>query len=134
MLQQQISVKKYYTKVWCGNLGFWGCCKYIATIGTTLYSANLGYFAGLQYIHASLGSMLSQGEAPFTIFLSIIILGHVFCVWDQLGIVLSFIGIVLITVPPILQAKDLTPYDDGTMGNEALEMINGVVLTLVGAL
>jgi drug/metabolite transporter (DMT)-like permease len=144
---RRMSIQEYYTTEWCGALGFGHAAgQYTIAMGVVLYFANLGYVAGLRYIHASLGSALSQGEAPFTVLLSVLILGRIFGVWEKRGIALCFSGIAMITIPPVLQAYNLTPTanddqdDDGSSsgGGEdgataAFQMVSGVISTLVGA-
>lgn len=95
-------IVNYYTREWSGALSFSRAFLYTCCMGMILFLGNLGYVSGLRYISVALGSALSQGEAPLTVFLSVVVLGRYFGRWEKRGIVLSLLGIALIAIPPVL--------------------------------
>lgn len=111
-------------------------------MGMILFFGNLGYVAGLRYIHVALASALSQGEAPFTVGLSVLFLNRVFGRDEKIGIFLSFAGIGLIAIPPLWKANNNASnnYGYGDEGGEydaedstsAWNEIGGIMSTLVG--
>jgi hypothetical protein len=115
------SIVEYYTHEWCAELSFRQAFLYTCGMGIILYLGNLGYVSGLRYISVALGSALSQGEAPLTVFLSVMVLGRCFETWEKRGIALSLMGIALIAIPPLLwksqqeqqQQQGSDEYDDG---------------------
>lgn len=96
------SIVEYYTHEWCAELSFRQAFLYTCGMGIILFLGNLGYVTGLRYISVALGSALSQGEAPLTVFLSVMVLGRCFGTWEKRGIALSLTGIALIVIPPLL--------------------------------
>jgi drug/metabolite transporter (DMT)-like permease len=128
---RRMSLYDYYTAEWCGVLGFRRAAMYTCVMAAVLFLGNLGYVTGLQYISVALASSLSQGEAPFTVGLSVLLLGRVFGIQEQKGIIFCFIGIALIAIPPVLRAQSLNT-EEG-LGSEAWTMIIGVFSTLLGS-
>jgi len=122
---KKVSVVNYYETTWSGDLEFREALRFTCIMGSILFLGNLGYVAGLRYINVALASALSQGEAPFTVALSVFFLHRVFGTNEQIGIGLSFTGIVLIAVPPVLRAA--------ASSSDALDQIGGILSTLIGA-
>lgn len=135
---KKISVIDYYKTTWSGELSFREAFRYTCIMGCILFLGNLGYVAGLRYINVALASALSQGEAPFTVALSAIFLHRVFGKNEKIGICLSFTGIALIAIPPVLKAKASAQYyndgnDGGVSSSDALNQVAGIFSTLIGA-
>jgi drug/metabolite transporter (DMT)-like permease len=137
---KKVSVVNYYQTTWSGDLEFREALRYTCIMGCILFLGNLGYVAGLRYINVALASALSQGEAPFTVALSVLFLHRVFGMNERIGICLSFAGIALIAVPPVLRATDAAQYYgdddqiDAASSANALDQIGGILSTLIGAL
>jgi drug/metabolite transporter (DMT)-like permease len=129
---RRMSIFDYYTIEWCGALGFWRAAKYTLAMTNVWFFANLMYITGLQFINVALSTALSQGEAPFTVGLSVLLLGRVFGTWEQRGIIFCFTGIAMITIPHIVRARNLNA--EAGLGDEALTLISGVLSTLAGGL
>ena len=134
---KKIGIFQFYREEWCGALGFQTAFRDTCIMGCILFLGNLGYVAGLQYIQVALGSALSQGEAPATVLLSVLILGRIFGDWEKRGIALSFAGIALIAIPPVLRAKAASSSaqdEQGSKNNntEELQQIFGILSTLIG--
>eukprot|EP00977_Amphora_coffeiformis_P020419 scaffold8244_cov169-Amphora_coffeaeformis.AAC.3 len=129
--KRRTSIYQYYTTEWCGALPFARALCYTCAMAVVLFSANVGYVAGLRYISVALGSALSQGEAPFTVLLAVVTYGRVFGAWEQRGIALGFLGIALVTVPPLIESAtggDRSSYDATTW-----QVLGCILSTLVGA-
>jgi drug/metabolite transporter (DMT)-like permease len=131
LLRKKVSVVEYYKTAWSGELSFEEAFKYTCWMGVILFLGNLGYVAGLMYINVAFASALSQGEAPFTVALSAIFLHRVFGKYEKIGIVLSFAGIALISIPPVLRAQSLAAGEQDS--NAASAVIGGILSTLFGA-
>jgi len=136
---KKVSVVNYYQTTWCGDLEFREALRYTCIMGCILFLGNLGYVAGLRYINVPLASALSQGEAPFTVALSVLFLHRVFGKNEKIGTGLSFTGIVLIAVPPVLRAEQAAQYygngDDvaASAPADVLDQFGGILSTLIGA-
>ena len=136
---KKVSVVNYYQTTWSGDLEFREALRYTCTMGCILFLGNLGYVAGLRYINVALASALSQGEVPFTVALSVLFLHRLFGKQERIGICLSFAGIALIAVPPVLRATDAAQYYgsddevDTASSADALDQIGGILSTLIGA-
>jgi len=135
---KKVSVVNYYQTTWSGDLEFREALRYTCIMGCILFLGNLGYVAGLRYINVALASALSQGEAPFTVALSVLFLHRVFGMNERIGICLSFAGIALIAVPPVLRATDAAQYygngDEVDAASSArFRVIGGILSTLIGA-
>lgn len=128
---RKISVLDYYQNEWSGRLGFWMAFRYTCGMAIILFLGNLGYVAGLRYISVALGSALSQGEAPFTVVLAVLILGRIFGTCEKIGIALSFVGIALIAIPPVLRSKDSN--ENNALEQSVQAEIGGIISTLCGA-
>ena len=129
-----ISIRAYYTTEWCGALGFSMGFRYTFCMATVLFFGNLFSIIGLEYISVALSTAVGQGEAPFTVGLSVLLLGRVFGKSETRGIVLCFTGIALIAIPPLLRARVIS--DDGDnvgLGEVAMAILIGVLSTALGA-
>jgi drug/metabolite transporter (DMT)-like permease len=127
-----LSIQTYYTTEWCGALGFSMGFRYTFCMATVLFFGNLFYVIGLEYISVALSTALGQGEAPFTVGLSVLILGRVFAKSETRGIALCFTGILLISIPPLLRARVISD-DDVGLGKAAMAILIGVLSTALGA-
>jgi len=136
---KKVSVVNYYQTTWCGDLEFREALRFTCIMGCILFLGNLGYVAGLRYINVPLASALSQGEAPFTVALSVLFLHRVFGKNEKIGTGLSFTGILLIAVPPVLRAEQAAQYygngDDvaASAPADVLDQFGGILSTLIGA-
>lgn len=136
IFHKKVSVIDYYNTTWSGDLTFRDAFRYTCIMGCILFLGNLGYIAGLRYINVALASALSQGEAPFTVVLSYLFLQRVFGQNEKMGILLSFSGIAMIAIPPVLRAKNSSQYygyDGNIMSSDELNEIAGIFSTLFGA-
>jgi drug/metabolite transporter (DMT)-like permease len=130
-----MSIRTYYTTEWCGALGFSMGFRYAFCMATVLFFGNLFYIIGLEYVSVALSTAVGQGEAPFTVGLSVLLLGRVFGKSETRGIVLCFTGIALIAIPPVLRAQVISG-DDGDnvgLGKAAKAILIGVLSTALGA-
>jgi drug/metabolite transporter (DMT)-like permease len=130
-----MSIRTYYTTEWCGALGFSMGFRYTFCMATVLFFGNLFSIMGLEYISVALSTTVGQGEAPFTVGLSVLLLGRVFGKSETRGIVLCFTGIALITIPPFLRAQMISGDGDNVgLGKAAMAILFGFLSTALGAL
>mmetsp|Transcript_7065 Transcript_7065/g.13322 ORF Transcript_7065/g.13322 Transcript_7065/m.13322 type:complete len:458 (+) Transcript_7065:337-1710(+) len=140
---RRLSILEYYTNEWSAALSFQKAFLYTCCMGMILFMGNLGYVSGLRYISVALGSALSQGEAPLTVWLSVLVLGRYFGTWEKRGVALSLLGIALIALPPLLvwksqeggekEGDDYYQDTDSSTSFTWGQQLGGVISTFLGA-
>jgi drug/metabolite transporter (DMT)-like permease len=128
---RRMSPLEYLQTEWCGGLGFSKALAWCSGAIFLLYGQNYLYVAGLRYIRVAISTAVGQAEAPFTVGLSVLVLGHIFGNYEKCGVVLCFTGIALIAFPPLFQHD---AGDDAEEKNDVGRMIVGIVFTTIGAL
>jgi drug/metabolite transporter (DMT)-like permease len=131
---RRMSPWEYLQTEWCGSMGFSRALTWCSGAIFLLYGQNYLYVAGLRYIRVAISTAVGQAEAPFTVGLSVLVLGHVFGNYEKCGVVLCFTGIALIAFPPLFRID--SGYEDGEeeyQEDVGLEIV-GIVFTTIGAL
>jgi len=115
---------------WSGKLGFRKAILICAGISYLLLLLNILMIVGLRCISVGLSNAIYQLQTPFTIALSVFLLGDKFLESEAIGIFLCFLGVCLIVAPP-LSKGDEGDYQfcwSGVVATAASALIGGAYL------
>jgi len=112
---------------WAGNFGVRRAISVCAATSYLLLLLNILMIVGLRCVSVSLSNAIYQLQTPFTIALSVFMLGDSFVESEAIGILLSFTGVCLIVIPPLWEEGGQFCWR-GILATAASAAIGGVYL------
>jgi hypothetical protein len=128
------SVYDYLQSSWAGNVtNFSYMVQCSCAMQCLLLLLNILWIIGLVNISVAMSNAIYQLQAAVTIGLSVCWLGNRFVVAEGIGMGLSFLGVGLIVIPPLLDPSEETNDDDPGSSNDKNPMV-GMTVTFLSAI